>query len=52
MLQMLFVDSDSGGEYLSFGNDDRTSNDRDSPGTSLLRNGAAGHGESVQSTNK
>ncbi len=43
---MLFVDSDSEGEYLRFGND-RPSNDRASPGTSLLRNGAAGHGESV-----
>ncbi len=44
---MLFVDSDSEGEYLPFGNDDRLSNDRASPGTSLLCNGAAGHGESV-----
>ncbi len=44
---MLFADSDSEGEYLSFGNDDRPSNDRVSPGTSLLRNGAAGHGEGV-----
>ncbi len=35
------------GEYLRFGNDDRPSNARASPGTSLLRNGAAGHGESV-----
>ncbi len=47
VLQMLFYDSDSEGEYLPFGNDDRPSNDRASPGTSLLRNGAAGHGESV-----
>ncbi len=47
VLQMLFVDSDSEGEYLPFGNDDRLSNDRASPGTSLLCNGAAGHGESV-----
>ncbi len=45
VLQMLFYDSDSEGEYLPFGNDDRPSNDRASPGTSLLRNGAAGHGE-------
>ncbi len=44
---MLFADSDSEGEYLQFGNDDRPSNDRASPGTSLLRNGAAAHGESV-----
>ncbi len=44
---MLFVDSDSEGEYLHFGNDNQPSNDRTSPGTSLLRNGAAGHGESV-----
>ncbi len=29
-------------KYLRFGNDDRLSNDRASPGTSLLRNGAAG----------
>ncbi len=47
VLQMLFADSDSEGEYLRFGNDDRPSNDRASPGTSLQRNGAAGHGESV-----
>ncbi len=45
VLQMLFTDSE--GEYLRFGNDDRPSNARVSPGTSLLRNGAAGHGESV-----
>ncbi len=44
---MLFTDSDSEGEYLCFGNDDRLSNDRASPDTSLLHNGAAGHGESV-----
>ncbi len=47
VLQMLFADSDSEVEYLRFGNDDRPSNDRASPGTSLLCNGAAGHGESV-----
>ncbi len=41
VLQMLFVDSDSEGEYLQFGND-RPSNDRASPSTSLLRNGAPG----------
>ncbi len=35
---MLFADSDSEGEYLPFGNDDRSSNDRASLGTSLLRN--------------
>ncbi len=35
VLQMLFADSDSEGEYLPFGNDDRSSNDRASPGTSL-----------------
>ncbi len=35
VLQMLFTDSDSEGEYLPFGNDDRLSNDRASPGTSL-----------------
>ncbi|RXN31613.1 hypothetical protein ROHU_016730 [Labeo rohita] len=38
---MLFADSDSKGEYLPFGNDDRSSNDRASPGTSLQRNGVA-----------
>ncbi len=48
VLQMVFADSDSEGEYLRFGNGDRPSNDRDSPGTSLLRNVATGHGESVQ----
>ncbi len=32
VLQMLFTDSDSEGEYLQFGNDDWPSNDRDSPG--------------------
>ncbi len=47
VLQMLFSNSDSEGEYLRFGNDDRPSKDRASPDTSLLRNGAAGHGESV-----
>ncbi len=47
VLQMLFADSDSEGEYLRFGNDDRPSNDRASPGTFLLRNRAAGHGEST-----
>ncbi len=35
VLQMLFADSDSEGEYLPFGNDDRSSNDCASPGTSL-----------------
>ncbi len=34
VLQMLFADSDSEGEYWPFGNDDRSSN-RASPGTSL-----------------
>ncbi len=33
VLQVLFADSDSEGEYLPFGNDDRSSNDRASPGT-------------------
>ncbi len=47
LLQILLANSDSEEEYLRFGNDDRPSNDRASPGTSLLRNGAAGHGESV-----
>ncbi len=47
VLQMLFADFDSEGEYLRFGNDDRPSNDRASPGTSQLRNGATGHGENV-----
>ncbi len=32
VLQMLFADSDSEGEYLRFGNDDRPSNARASPG--------------------
>ncbi len=41
VLQMLFADSDSEGEYLPFGNDDRSSYDRASPGTYLQRNGAA-----------
>ncbi len=44
---MLFADSDSEEEYLRFGNDGQPSNDCDSLGTSLLRNGVAGHGESV-----
>ncbi len=47
VLQMLLADSDSEGEYLSFGNDDRPSNDRASLGPALLCNGAAGHGESA-----
>ncbi len=47
VLQMLFADSDSEGEYLPFGNDYRPSNDRASPGTSLQRNGAAVQGERV-----
>ncbi len=47
VLQMLFADSDSEGEYLRFGNNDQPSNPHTSPGTSLLRNGASGHGESV-----
>ncbi len=41
VLRILLADSDSEG------NDDRPSNDRASPGTSMLRNGAAGHGKSV-----
>ncbi|RXN07443.1 hypothetical protein ROHU_032363 [Labeo rohita] len=41
VLHMLLADSDSEEEYLPFGNDDRSSNDRASPGTSLQRNGAA-----------
>ncbi len=44
---MLFADSDSEGEYLRFGNDDRLSNDCASTGTSLLGNDAARHGERV-----
>ncbi len=44
---MLFTDSDSEGGYFRFGNDDRPCNDRASPGTSLLCNGAAGRGKSV-----
>ncbi len=52
VLQMLFADSVSEGEYLWFGNDDRPSNARASPGPSLLHNGPAGHGECSQSTNK
>ncbi len=47
---MLLADSDSEGEYLSFGNDDRPSNNRAASGTSLLRNSTAGHGESVHKT--
>ncbi len=47
---MLFADSDSEGEYLPFGNDDWSSNDRASPGTSLPRNGA--RQESSRSANK
>ncbi len=47
VLQMLFADSDSEGEYLPFGIDDRSSNDHASPGTSLPCNGAAVQGESV-----
>ncbi len=47
VLQMLFADSGSEGEYLLFGNGDLPSNDCASPGTSLLRNGAAAHGERV-----
>ncbi len=39
VLQMLFANSDSEGEYLASGNDDRSSNDRASPDTSLQRNG-------------
>ncbi len=45
---MLFAGSDSEGEYLWFGNDDQPS----MISTSLQRNGAAGHGECSQSTNK
>ncbi len=53
VLQMLFADSDSEGEYLPFGNDDRPSNDRASPGISLQRNGAArARQKSSRSTNK
>ncbi len=33
VLQVLFADSDSEGEYLPFGNDDRSSNDCASPGS-------------------
>ncbi len=61
VLQMLFADSnsegeylpfgnDDQGEYLPFGNDDRSSNDRASPGTYLQRNGATM--ECSRSTNK
>ncbi len=35
VLQMLFADSDSEGDYLPFGNDDRPSNDRASPGNGM-----------------
>ncbi len=35
------------GEHLPFVNDDRSSNDRASPGTSLQRNGAAVQDENV-----
>ncbi len=52
VLQMLFADSDSEGEYLPFGNDDRPSNDRASPGTSLQHNGAAVQGERVFTKHK
>ncbi len=47
VLQMLLANFDSEGEYLRFGNDNRPSNARASPGTFLLHNGAAGHGERV-----
>ncbi len=47
VLQMLFADSDSEGEHFPFGNDDRPSNDRASPGTYLQCNGAAVQGERV-----
>ncbi len=47
VLQMLFADSDSEGEYLPFGNDDRSSNNRASPSTSLQRNTAAVQGKSI-----
>ncbi len=50
VLQMLLADSDSEGEYLTFGNDDQPSNARASSGISLLRYGAAGQGESVHKT--
>ncbi len=39
VLQMLFADSE--GQYLPFGNDDRSSNNRASPSTSLQCNGDA-----------
>ncbi len=35
VLQMLFADSNSKGEFLPFGNDDRLSNDRASPGNGM-----------------
>ncbi len=41
------ADSDSEGEYLPFGNDDRSSNNRASPGTSLQRDVPRAQGESV-----
>ncbi len=44
VLQILFADSDSEGEYLPFGNDDRSSNNRASPDTSLQHNGVAMQG--------
>ncbi len=47
VLQMLFANSDSEGEYLPFGNDDRSFNNHASPGTCLQCNGAAVQGESV-----
>ncbi|KAL1277130.1 hypothetical protein QQF64_023803 [Cirrhinus molitorella] len=46
VLQMLFANSDSEGEYLPFGNDHQLPNDA-CPGTSLQCNGAAVQGESV-----
>ncbi len=53
VLQMLFADSDSEGEYLPFGNDDRSSNDRASPGTSLHAQWCRrARRECSQSTNK
>ncbi len=52
VLQMLFADSDSEGEYLPFGNDDRPSNNHASPVTFLQRNGAAVQVECSRSTNK
>ncbi len=53
VLQMLFADSDSEVEYLPFGNDDRTSNDCASPGTSLhVQWCRCARRECSQSTNK